>query len=470
MNKKILAGAITVVFLTAGSFSFSKAATEEKNTSSFIDVSEDHPYADAILFLKEEQIVSGYPDSTFRPDISINRAEFTKIIFEMMSSDPAQGEGCFPDVQKKWYEKYACSTQERGWIQGYPDGTFKGQRPISFAEAATIIAKAFGHQPEPNIVWYKPFTDELEKRNAVPPTISEMGQKITRGEMAEILYRLKKVDEKETTESSNSREKSTQDFWNQRIEAALAPSECPVVAEPQYGAGYYTGRLIDTHFHIPHVPDSAPRDESEGDMENEENNMQPLLGINATISNIVCTLRHEKTEKVFAFFPVFENIDWQLLEVVEKTMEQYPKEFVPFIMAPDNDNDKNGFPTVSADVLSEWLDEHPSLFKGYGESGLYARKGGAPDLPPDSERLLNIYPVVREHNLTVYFHLGEGHQDSFERALSANPDINFIWHGDQLIPYENGIQNLSKIDDILSKHPNAYYGIDELYGDVWLLR
>ncbi|HEY4527319.1 MAG TPA: amidohydrolase family protein, partial [Candidatus Paceibacterota bacterium] len=92
-------------------------------------------------------------------------------------------------------------------------------------------------------------------------------------------------------------------------------------------------------------------------------------------------------------------------------------------------------------------------------------------LPPDSARMRAIYPVVRQHDLLVYVHLGEGQQTSFERALSENPDINFIFHGDQLIVYgQNGRQDLSALDEILTRHPNAFYGIDELYGDTWLLR
>ena len=40
--------------------------------------------------------------------------------------------------------------------------------------------------------------------------------------------------------------------------------------------------------------------------------------------------------------------------------------------------------------------------------------------------------------------------------LKQYPDINFIWHGDQL--------SVDEVKDILSKHPNAYYGIDEFFG------
>jgi len=70
----------------------------------------------------------------------------------------------------------------------------------------------------------------------------------------------------------------------------------------------------------------------------------------------------------------------------------------------------------------------------------------------------------------VYFHLGESQKEEFEEILEANPDINFVWHGDQLISYEDGKQNLENLDEILTNHPNAYYGIDELYGDVWIIK
>ncbi|HLC58685.1 MAG TPA: amidohydrolase family protein, partial [Candidatus Nanoarchaeia archaeon] len=140
-----------------------------------------------------------------------------------------------------------------------------------------------------------------------------------------------------------------------------------------------------------------------------------------------------------------------------KTMSQYPELFTPFIMSSGNDNEPDGFPTVDAKILTEMLKVYPNLFKGYGEIGLYEREnGGSKALPPDSTRLIQIYPIIRENNLLVYFHLGDGDKDNFERVLKQNPDINFIWHGDQL--------SVNEVDDILNKYPNAYYGIDEFFG------
>ena len=112
----------------------------------------------------------------------------------------------------------------------------------------------------------------------------------------------------------------------------------------------------------------------------------------------------------------------------------------------------------------------PGLFEGYGEMGLYAREGGgAKELPPDAERFLEIYPVVRENNLVVYFHLGADQQEAFEKVAEENSDINFIWHGDQLINVEGGGQDFDVLEEILYNHPNVYYGIDELYGDEFMI-
>lgn len=250
--------------------------------------------------------------------------------------------------------------------------------------------------------------------------------------------------------------------WEDKVEAALAKTDCVSAPEKRYGNLRYAGPLVDTHYHIPHFDSPPPW---------ARNNGRPYMGDNIRIGDIACTIRQEGTKKVFAFFPVFpEGHTQEFLDLAKGATEQHSDIFVPFIMPPQGDNDPGGFPTVDATVLQEMLAVYPGLFQGYGEIGLYERKGGAAELPPDSQRLRDIYPVIRKHKLAVYFHLGEGQQASFERVLTQNPDINFIWHGDQLIPYERGIQNLRHVEEIISRHPNVFYTVDELYGDDWLIK
>lgn len=263
----------------------------------------------------------------------------------------------------------------------------------------------------------------------------------------------KKIEEKELSPEEQ--------VWQERIEKALALSPCPDIQEPEYPASYYQGPLLDAHLHIPAIPDWSPKEDNfpEDDVpKGRFGGPQALLGWNVKMSEIACTVKQEGTHKNFAFFPVYEGeTSLYLLEIWNRAMHEYQQQFTPFIMSSGNDHEPDGFPTVDAKTLQEMLAVYPGLFEGYGEIGLYEREnGGSPELPPDALRLQEIYPLVRENNLVVYFHLGEGHKDNFEKVLRQNPDITFIWHGDQL--------SVSEVKDILSEYPNVYYGIDEFFG------
>lgn len=253
---------------------------------------------------------------------------------------------------------------------------------------------------------------------------------------------------------------SEEQVWRKRIEAAMSPSPCPDVPTPEFPASYYQGPLVDTHLHIPSIPDWSPEEDNlpkDQAPEGRFGGPQALLGWNVKMSEIACTLKREGTHKNFAFFPAYESEYPHQLEIWSKTMQQYPEQFTPFMMSSGNDDEPDGFPTVDAKTLRQMLSAYPGLFDGYGEIGLYAREGGgSPELPPDAPRLQEIYPLIRENKLVVYFHLGDGHKDNFEKVLDQNPDITFIWHGDQL--------SVEEVKDILSKHPNVYYGIDEFFG------
>lgn len=248
-----------------------------------------------------------------------------------------------------------------------------------------------------------------------------------------------------------------------RVEAALKAKDCPASVR-SFPEGAYTGPLIDAHIHIPPIPDGPIKEGFRAD------NDRPALGLNVVIDDYVCMMQTEGTKAILAFFPVWEPLEHEFIQIAKQAQNKYPGKFIPFIMPPQNDDKPDGFPTVDAQKLNQFLSIEPSLFAGYGEIGLYERKRGAKALLPNSTRLMEIYPVVRNYKLVVYLHLGEGQQASFEQAVSANPDITFIWHGDQLIPKRDGIQDLSAIETILSNHSNVVYGIDELYGDVFLLR
>ncbi|HYD03319.1 MAG TPA: amidohydrolase family protein, partial [Alphaproteobacteria bacterium] len=81
------------------------------------------------------------------------------------------------------------------------------------------------------------------------------------------------------------------------------------------------------------------------------------------------------------------------------------------------------------------------------------------------------YSVLRRNNITVvYLHLGENQGDALQEVASKNPDIKFVFHGDQLIDCAECDGTHSKVAEILENNPNVYYGVDEIYGGEWLLK
>lgn len=165
--------------------------TVRAHAESFRDVGSGHVNMDAIEYVKTNEIVSGYPDGTYKPDYNINRAEFTKIIMGAVMPEAVKGSNCFPDVKNEWFASFVCAAKTKDIIKGYPDGSFKPGQNISFAEAAKIIMSAFGETVEPNEIWYKPYVERMGQKKAIPGSITTFDKNITRGEMAEIIYRLR---------------------------------------------------------------------------------------------------------------------------------------------------------------------------------------------------------------------------------------------------------------------------------------
>lgn len=255
-----------------------------------------------------------------------------------------------------------------------------------------------------------------------------------------------------------------EEHWNRLFEKAFETVDCSQARNPStLPEGYYKGQMLDTHIHLKSLPDGEPGFPLE--FYTGEN-----LGTTHSMDEWICMMDYEGTYKAFGFFPVWEPIINKSIEAVNMTMKKYPGRFVPFIMPPADDGSPTGYPTVNSRELNDMLVIEPGLFEGYGEIGLYSRGGGAKELPPDSQRLQEIYPVLREQNLVAYFHLGENQGDSLERVAGENRDIKFIFHGDQLVDCAECNGNLDEVAGILERNPNIYYGVDELYGGDWLLK
>jgi len=204
-------------------------------------------YDDAIWYVKDEGIVEGYADGTYKPDSPINRAEFTKILMEynygIMVDETNQchqtynaglnacaGDGecglpvweefaeciyldvasnitddewdalleydtCFPDVPKtQWFAKYVCLAKAEEIIGGYPDGNFKPANNINLAEALKILFETRAVVESTTITataegeWYQVYMNMANNEQLLGTINADPAHLLTRGEMAELIY------------------------------------------------------------------------------------------------------------------------------------------------------------------------------------------------------------------------------------------------------------------------------------------
>ncbi len=119
--------------------------------AAFPDVPASYEHRRPIEYLQSVGVLKGYDDGLFRPSATINRAELLKILVagKGVEPDPNFYASCFPDVTDQWFAPYVCYAQLAGWIQGYPDGTFGPERPVTFAEAVKMIVNVRGYPAAP---------------------------------------------------------------------------------------------------------------------------------------------------------------------------------------------------------------------------------------------------------------------------------------------------------------------------------
>lgn len=144
--KKILVITLIGVVLFF-SFSISAVSVFGQNTIQFSDISSSWA-REEILKLAQAEIISGFPDGTFRPGDPVSRAEFSKMVVSSFAS-PSESPPAFKDVtQDFWASRYISEAQIMGWITGFPDGTFRPQEPVTRAQALAVLARIAGWKEE----------------------------------------------------------------------------------------------------------------------------------------------------------------------------------------------------------------------------------------------------------------------------------------------------------------------------------
>ena len=115
--------------------------SEVKTSSVFSDI-EGHWAKEWIKNAVSLGFVSGYEDGTFRPDRTITRAEFSKLLNNAMKIEITK-KLSFADVnENEWFYKEIQKSVAAGFFSGYENNTFRPNNPIKREEVAKVVAGA----------------------------------------------------------------------------------------------------------------------------------------------------------------------------------------------------------------------------------------------------------------------------------------------------------------------------------------
>lgn len=102
---------------------------------------ENHWAKNTIQSYVSKKYINGYPDNTFKPDKTITRAEFVKIVNKVFGYTQKTTID-FKDMNNnsQWYYDEVAISVKAGYIKGYEDKTFRPNDTISREEAALILS------------------------------------------------------------------------------------------------------------------------------------------------------------------------------------------------------------------------------------------------------------------------------------------------------------------------------------------
>lgn len=151
-------------------------------------------YRDSVLNLQNQWLTDGYGDGRYGVENNITRAEILTLLLRSSNITlPEVGtEKCFPDVDPNmWYHRYICAASKRGIANGFEDGKFKPNNPVTTLEAGAFGNKAFSLGINTtSSPWYTDLQNSLNINNILATRSYTLNTLISRGKSAELIIHL----------------------------------------------------------------------------------------------------------------------------------------------------------------------------------------------------------------------------------------------------------------------------------------
>ena len=126
----------------------------------FWDINNSEWFAKEVNYMASKGYIEGYPEGDFRPDNPITRAEFATMI-SRFDDIVNSGENMFVDIETHWAWLYINNVAERGWVSGFGKGIFGPDINITRAQVVKIINRMLHREIDIKDIpgWARTFID-----------------------------------------------------------------------------------------------------------------------------------------------------------------------------------------------------------------------------------------------------------------------------------------------------------------------
>ena len=107
----------------------------------FADVMDENAwYYDAVYAAYDAGLMNGVGEGLFAPNATLDRATLATVLYREAGESAAKGTASFTDIAEgQWYTDAVNWAAEQGVVNGYPEGTFRPEAPITRQEMATML-------------------------------------------------------------------------------------------------------------------------------------------------------------------------------------------------------------------------------------------------------------------------------------------------------------------------------------------
>jgi hypothetical protein len=148
---------VTALFLTLGIGSaaitpFCIPTPSFAQSARFSDVANNYWASKFINELVKQQIIAGFPDGSFQPDAPVTRAQFAAMVTKAFQKSDIRSSASFVDVPGNFWAKTAISDSYRtGFLSGYPGRVFRPNQNIPREQVLVSLANGLEYRANDNV-------------------------------------------------------------------------------------------------------------------------------------------------------------------------------------------------------------------------------------------------------------------------------------------------------------------------------